>query len=213
MLYIQNLMWGILKEIPLIIIFFLILDAIGKKEGIHRTNLFFYKAKILSIIFILALTVNGLFNIEYIRDNDYLIKFEVFHDIINQLKDAIDWKINAVTELYGNVFLFVPLGFTLSYFGWSKKGRIWRVIIEGNSFSFIIELTQLICGRVFDFKDIMLNVCGVLIGYYIFSYWNQMITHFRGLDMNVNNKYFVKKIKMRYIEMLILLLMYIRMII
>ena len=40
--------------------------------------------------------------------------------------------------------------------------------------SVTIEVTQLVIGRVFDVDDILLNVCGGLLGYFVYRFLNNI---------------------------------------
>lgn len=69
-------------------------------------------------------------------------------------------------NVIGNMIMFIPYGFFISWFLKLEKNKIAFVL----SFiiSITIETTQLIIGRVFDVDDILLNVLGGLAGYYLF---------------------------------------------
>ena len=69
-------------------------------------------------------------------------------------------------NILGNMLLFLPFGFFVSYFLNVKKAMI--VVILSIIASSSIEITQLYIGRVFDVDDILLNVSGALIGYFIY---------------------------------------------
>ena len=62
--------------------------------------------------------------------------------------------------------MFMPYGFFISYFLKLDKKRY--VIFLSLLTSATIEITQLIIGRVFDVDDILLNVIGGLLGYFIY---------------------------------------------
>ena len=71
-----------------------------------------------------------------------------------------------IKNVIGNLIMFLPYGFFVSYFlGLDKKRTIFILSII---VSFTIEITQLYIGRVFDVDDIILNVCGGIIGYYLY---------------------------------------------
>ena len=76
-----------------------------------------------------------------------------------------------IKNILGNMLMFLPYGFFIGYYVRSEK---WYV---GFSLSLItsisIEITQMLIGRVFDIDDIMLNVVGGMLGFYIFIYLNK----------------------------------------
>lgn len=71
-----------------------------------------------------------------------------------------------VKNIIGNVILFIPYGFFASLYVNIKKGKtaFFLVLLA----SVAIEFTQLGIGRVFDVDDIILNVLGGMIGFYIY---------------------------------------------
>lgn len=72
-----------------------------------------------------------------------------------------------VKNIIGNMVMFMPYGFFVSYYGkvnnW--KASLFLILIA----SVVIESTQLAIGRVFDVDDILLNVIGGMIGYFIYK--------------------------------------------
>lgn len=73
-----------------------------------------------------------------------------------------------IKNVLGNLFMFIPFGFYLSYL--LKIRKVGYVFLFTSIVSLAIEITQSMIGRVFDIDDIILNVCGGLIGFYIYSF-------------------------------------------
>jgi len=71
-----------------------------------------------------------------------------------------------IKNVIGNMLLFVPYGFFVSYFLKLEKPKI--VIILSLLVSITIETTQLLIGRVFDIDDIILNFIGGILGFYVY---------------------------------------------
>ena len=71
-------------------------------------------------------------------------------------------------NVIGNMLMFIPYGFFISYILKTKK--MLTVLILGLIASITIETTQLQIGRVFDIDDIILNIVGVIIGFYLFRF-------------------------------------------
>ena len=69
-------------------------------------------------------------------------------------------------NVVGNIILFIPFGFILSYFVKAKK--IKHVVIPSFIVSLSAELIQYQIGRAFDVDDILLNTIGALIGFMIY---------------------------------------------
>ncbi len=69
-------------------------------------------------------------------------------------------------NIFGNILLFIPYGFFTTYFLKTKKIKyplLLTIII-----SVTIEIVQYNIGRVFDIDDIILNIIGGIIGYFVF---------------------------------------------
>lgn len=69
-------------------------------------------------------------------------------------------------NIIGNIILFVPFGFFVSYYlKLDKKSFIFFTTLF---VSIIIELIQLKIGRAFDVDDIILNIVGGMLGYILY---------------------------------------------
>lgn len=66
-------------------------------------------------------------------------------------------------NVIGNMIMFLPYGFFVSYFLNLKKPTV--MLILSFVISITIETTQLVIGRVFDVDDILLNVIGAMLGF------------------------------------------------
>lgn len=75
----------------------------------------------------------------------------------------------------GNLFMFMPYGLFISYFLKLDKKR--TILLLSLIVSCTIETTQLLIGRVFDVDDIMLNVLGGLLGYYLYHLVHLLKNH------------------------------------
>lgn len=73
-----------------------------------------------------------------------------------------------IKNVIGNVLLFLPYGYFVGrYFSLKSKSLSFFLILLA---SISIECTQLSIGRVFDVDDIILNVVGGLLGYFIYLF-------------------------------------------
>lgn len=71
-------------------------------------------------------------------------------------------------NVIGNVIMFTPIGFFVSYYLNSKK--IFIPLFLCTLFSVVIEFTQSKIGRTFDIDDIILNIVGGIFGYLLFKF-------------------------------------------
>lgn len=80
-------------------------------------------------------------------------------------------------NVIGNMIMFIPYGFFISYVLKNKKPII--TIILTFIVSLTIEITQSLIGRVFDIDDIILNVLGGSIGFVLYYFADRL--EFKGL--------------------------------
>lgn len=81
-----------------------------------------------------------------------------------------------IRNVLGNVLMFIPYGFFITYLFKFKK---WRTpFLLTLILSVVIETTQLMIGRVFDIDDIFLNLIGGSLGYFLFALLDDMKKHF-----------------------------------
>ena len=69
-------------------------------------------------------------------------------------------------NVIGNILLFMPYGFFASYYLRLDKKKIALLLIFIVSIS--IEIVQLVIGRCFDVDDILLNIIGGMLGYFLY---------------------------------------------
>ena len=73
----------------------------------------------------------------------------------------------AAVNLLGNVAMFIPLGFLLPK-AFPRMNRLWKVLLTTALTITAVEIIQLL-GMVgsCDVDDLILNVCGAALGYWI----------------------------------------------
>lgn len=72
-----------------------------------------------------------------------------------------------IKNILGNIFMFLPFGFFISLY--IKPLKVYYPLVLTLIASLSIEFTQLATNRrVFDVDDIILNVCGGILGYFIY---------------------------------------------
>ena len=72
-----------------------------------------------------------------------------------------------VKNVLGNMIMFLPFGFFVSYY--LKAEKVYLPIVLTIIASISIELVQMCIGRVFDVDDIILNLLGGSIGFFIYN--------------------------------------------
>ena len=74
---------------------------------------------------------------------------------------------NFMTNIVGNIVMFMPWGFGLSLF-WKKNRSVYKIIVYSLMLTLFIETAQLFIGRKTDIDDIMLNFLGSCLGALLF---------------------------------------------
>ena len=69
-------------------------------------------------------------------------------------------------QVVGNILLFVPFGFFVTYYVNIKKISTMFLMTVG--VSLVIEIVQYFIGRSFDIDDIILNVTGGILGFMVY---------------------------------------------
>lgn len=77
-----------------------------------------------------------------------------------------------IKNVLGNMILFLPYGFYVTHY--LKLERAFSLCFLTLIASLSIEFMQLKIGRVFDVDDIILNLIGGLIGYFIYFVLNKI---------------------------------------
>lgn len=89
--------------------------------------------------------------------------FIPFKEILRyNITSHLFWK-----NVVGNMIMFLPFGFFISYYLKAEKPHFSIILTLIASLS--IEIVQMCIGRVFDVDDILLNLLGGTIGYYLLN--------------------------------------------
>lgn len=75
-------------------------------------------------------------------------------------------------NVLGNMLMFLPFGFFVSYY--LKSEKVYLTVLITIIASVSIETVQMSIGRVFDIDDIILNICGGIIGFVIYYIINMI---------------------------------------
>ena len=80
-----------------------------------------------------------------------------------------------ITNVLGNIAIFIPLGLFITKY--IKSQKITPIFIICLIISTTVEVVQLKIGRSFDIDDIILNICGGIIGFLLFIALNAINNH------------------------------------
>ena len=150
-----------------------------------------------SIIFIEVLTIGLNFMIipwevfaEMNKLSGYDINIIPFTELYGCLQDAIIYRdLHSAINLFGNVILFIPLGFFLALLLKSEKRQTIYTISVSFITSLFIEIIQYFIARGTDINDIMLNTLGGYLGLFILKLMqNKWSIHFLKSENYFANK-------------------------
>ena len=159
--YIKNL-WPMFLLFIIVIICIWITDIIMNKKKVVL-----YK-DIFNLIFIIYLLL--LFQLVTTTDfESYSNNFIPFKEIMRYDFDNSLFYRNVI----GNIMLFVPFGYFVSFYLNNLKWYIALILTTITSVS--TELIQMNIGRSFDVDDIMLNIIGGILGYFIYKLQTKFI--------------------------------------
>lgn len=147
---------------PMLVIFVVILSTIRLAYlSIHKEKFIFYK-EFLNLIFIIyvLLLYQLLTNVETNTSGGYnLIPFT----------EITRYEVGSKLFMYnviGNIVIFIPFGYFVS--GYIKASKVSHILAVSIISSLTVEVVQLQIGRSFDVDDIILNVCGAIIGFLLY---------------------------------------------
>lgn len=144
---------------------------------------------IISIVIIISLRVTYLIKnkVRFVLYKELLaLSFIIYILCLFQVvtfQDTVSWSTNNfipfreilrynigsrlfIKNILGNMLLFLPFGFFVSYYLEIKKPYIPLLLTLIASTA--IECVQMAIGRVFDIDDIFLNILGGLLGYVLY---------------------------------------------
>ncbi len=120
--------------------------------------------RLAALVYIAALLVVTLLPISWLgRPSDPGPQLVPFEGIVGELETS---PVERLTDLFGNVVLFVPLGFLLPLLVPAVR-RWWQALAVGAGVSLCIELCQLAWPgvRKASVDDVLMNALGALLGF------------------------------------------------
>lgn len=170
----EHLLEVLVKAWPMLLIFTVIMSSTRLAYlKINREKFVLYK-ELSSLLFMLYILL--LFYVVTYQDP---ISNSISSYNLVPFKELLRYDIGTAKfykNIVGNLLIFVPFGLFVSCY--IKKKRLGVVAVLSLVSSVTIELAQrLIVGRVFDVDDIILNVTGGIIGYFLYVIVYAVIDH------------------------------------
>lgn len=144
---------------PMLLLFVVILIVIRISKLIISKEKFNFHRDFYTLLFILYML--ALYYLLLSTDNAF-----AYGSNLIPFKEMTRYAIGSrgfVYNVIGNIALFIPFGFFVSYYIQATKTR--QIVIISFITSLTAELIQFKIGRAFDVDDIILNVVGALIGF------------------------------------------------
>ena len=144
----------------------ILLRNVQKKKGVSYTRCSFIAmiAFALYVVGVCYFTGTGT-----IYDG-LMYKLEVRKDQVNFVPFSQDIDI---ADYLLNIVLFIPLGL-LTPITWKKMNNLTNIIGVGFFFTMLIEISQLLNNRATDIDDILLNLLGSVVGFWLFKVWDRL---------------------------------------
>ncbi len=144
----------------------------------REIGLFLFIASIFGILYFTILPnflmVNEQLYITFKKEQHHnnIVPFKTIKNLISLLKNKRFFNY-AFTNLFGNIFLFLPFSFLFYCLFNQFKG--YQILFISLIFSIIIELLQIPMQRISDIDDVILNslgsFLGVMIGFIILKFF------------------------------------------
>ena len=153
----------VLKDIwPMLLLFFIVIFILRVIDILNNNK----KIAIYKDIRLLIFGLYLLLLFELVTSTD----FESYSNNFIPFKEILRYSLSSrlfYKNVLGNVLLFIPFGYFTNTIIENKKLWVSTIILFITSFS--IELIQMKIGRSFDIDDIMLNLLGGILGFYIYK--------------------------------------------
>lgn len=137
-----------------------------KKKRIWVFLFVLYSTVMLWLLFHRTGYVEGIPYREQLKMN--LLPFETIKLFVGLLEHP-GYRQDAIVNLFGNVIMFIPLGFLLPRV-FPKVNRLWKTLLLTAAIITLVEILQLftLLGSC-DTDDLILNVTGAALGYGIYK--------------------------------------------
>lgn len=150
---------------PMIVICVLLISSIRLFDIIKNKKEWELHKELLNLLFIIYILC--LFQVVTFEDP---YRYEVGNNF-TLFKEIMRYNIGSrlfFKNVLGNLLMFVPYGLFVSMH--LKIDKKYQALLLVSFASICIETTQLAIGRVFDIDDIVLNICGGMIGFFIYHF-------------------------------------------
>ena len=170
-MFLETLNETILKIWPELTIFIVVLIAVRVVYLKNSHKKFSFHEEFLNLLFIIYILL--LFELLTGAENNSVSGINII-----PFSEIFRYDIGSKMFIYnvlGNILLFVPYGYFVTRYTESKS--LFQIFIVSLITSFTVEFLQVKLGRSFDVDDIILNVLGGVLGYFLYSGLNLVRKH------------------------------------
>ena len=170
-MFLNTLNETVLKIWPELMIFIVVLIAVRIVALKNSSKKFCFHEEFLNLLFIIYILL--LFELLTGAENNSGAGVNIvpFSEIFRYSFGSKMFIYNVL----GNILLFVPYGYFVTRYTETKS--VFQIFIVSLITSFTVEFLQVRLGRSFDVDDIMLNVVGGILGYFVYIALNAIRTH------------------------------------
>ena len=161
-----------LKEIwPMLVIFLIVLVTMRITAiKVNNEKFIFYK-EFLNLVFI----IYAMLLFQLLTDTELNttsgINIIPFTEIMRYKVGSAAFNLNVI----GNILIFLPFGYFVS--SYVKANKVSHILFISIITSFTVEVVQHYIGRSSDIDDILLNVVGSILGFFLFISLNAISKH------------------------------------
>lgn len=170
-MFLNTLNETILKIWPELTIFIVVLIVVRAFYLKNSHKKFSFHEEFLNLLFIIYILL--LFELLTGTENNSLSGINII-----PFSEIFRYEVGSNMFIYnvlGNILLFIPYGYFVARYTESKS--LFQIFIICLITSFTVEFLQVKLGRSFDVDDIILNVLGGIVGYFLYSGLNAIRKH------------------------------------
>ncbi len=159
------------SALPMLIIFIVVICTVRISYIKNTNQKIVLHDEIFNLLFIIYVLL--LFELLTGTENSYGSGMNII-----PFKEIMRYKFGSKMFIYnvlGNILIFVPFGYFISRY--VKPKKVFPIIVDAIITSITVETVQLKIGRSFDIDDVMLNMVGAVLGYFVYIALDAIYKH------------------------------------
>lgn len=159
------------SALPMLIIFIVVICTVRISYIRSTSQKIILHNEIFNLLFIIYVLL--LFELLTGTENSYGSGINII-----PFKEIMRYEFGSKMFIYnvlGNILIFVPFGYFISRY--VKPKKILPIVVDALITSVTVETVQLKIGRSFDIDDVILNIMGAIIGYFVYIAFDAIYKH------------------------------------